>query len=68
MRLKPVRDEAKAAGEIERPERIDHDLQGIETESRGAFAPWTQHPVFRAILFPTGGFGLASLLEYFSFS
>ena len=68
MRLKPVRDEAKAAGEIDRAERLDHDLQGIETESRGAFAPWTQHPIFRAILFPTGGFGLASLLEYFSFS
>jgi hypothetical protein len=68
MRLQPARDEAKEAGETDRAERIDHALQGIATESAGAFAPWTQHPVFRAILFPTSGFGLASLLEYFSFS
>ncbi len=45
-------------------EQIDLTIKEIESEREGAFTPWTQHPVLKAILFPSGGFGLVALLEY----
>lgn len=45
--------------------QISLTVQEIEAEREGAFAPWTQHPVFGAILYPSGGVGLIALLEYF---
>jgi hypothetical protein len=60
------RDEARKAGKPDEAEEINRVMEKISAESAGAFAPWTQHPVFRAVLFPTSGLGLASLFEYFS--
>jgi hypothetical protein len=60
------RKEARKAGKPDEAEEISRVMDEISTESAGAFAPWTQHPVFRAVLFPTSGLGLASLFEYFS--
>lgn len=45
--------------------QISLTVQEIEAEREGAFAPWTQRPVFGAILYPSGGVGLIALLEYF---
>jgi hypothetical protein len=67
-RLTITRDEAREAGKPDDVEQISRVMDAITEESGGAFAPWTEHPVFRAVLFPTSGFGLASLFEYFSFS
>lgn len=67
-RLTIKRDEAREAGKTDDVEQISRVMNEISEESAGAFAPWTQHPIFRAVLFPTSGFGLASLFEYFSFS
>jgi hypothetical protein len=67
-RLTITRDEAREAGKTDDVEQISRVMDEISGESAGAFAPWTQHPIFRAVLFPTSGFGLASLFEYFSFS
>jgi hypothetical protein len=66
-RLTTTRGEAREAGKAESVEQISRVIDEISEESAGAFAPWTQHPVFRAVLFPTSGVGLASLFEYFSF-
>jgi hypothetical protein len=38
-------------------------IERIEAMSDGAFAPITQHPIVRAILVPSGSFGLIGLLE-----
>jgi hypothetical protein len=66
-RLAVTRDEARQAGKTDDVEQISRVMGEISEENSGAFAPWTQHPIFRAVLFPTSGLGLASLLEYFSF-
>lgn len=66
-RLAITRDEAREAGKTDDVDRITRVMNEVSEESAGAFAPWTQHPIFRAVLFPTSGFGLASLFEYFSF-
>ena len=65
-RLNAKRDEMRRTGKPDEAEEIRRVMDEISTESAGAFAPWTQHPVFRAVLFPTSGLGLASLFEYFS--
>lgn len=36
----------------------------IKAEQRGAFAPISQHPIFRALLLPSGGAGLWALTQY----
>jgi hypothetical protein len=40
----------------------------IKEEDRGAFAPILQHPVFRALLLPSGGAGIWALTQYLPFS
>lgn len=45
-------------------DQISLTIQEIEAEREGTFAPWAQHPVFGAVLFPSGGVGLIALLEY----
>ena len=40
----------------------------IKEEGRGAFAPILQHPVFRALLLPSGGAGIWALTQYLPFS
>lgn len=67
-RLTIARDEAREAGKTDDVDRISRIMNEISEVSAGAFAPWTQHPIFRAVLFPTSGVGLASLFEYFSFN
>jgi hypothetical protein len=68
QRLTTARNEAREAGETDDADQIRRIADEISEESTGAFAPWTQHPIFRAVLFPTSGLGLASLFEYVSFS
>lgn len=36
--------------------QIDQMLRDIGAVRRGAFAHWSEHPVFRASLLPSGGF------------
>ena len=67
-RLTTARDDARKARKIDGADQISRITDEISEESTGAFAPWTQHPIFRAVLFPTSGLGLASLFEYVSFS
>lgn len=68
QRLTTAQGEAREAGATDDADRISRIADEISEESTGAFAPWTQHPIFRAVLFPTSGLGLASLFEYVSFS
>lgn len=67
-RLTMAGGEAREAGAINDVEQINRITEEISEESTGAFAPWNQHPIFRAVLFPTSGLGLASLFQYLSFS
>ena len=46
-------------------EQLELTIKEIESISEGAFRPFTQHPVFRAIALPTGGYGVLMLIEYF---
>ncbi len=45
--------------------QVDLMLQDIQGTQQGAFAHWTQHPVFQALLLPSGGFSILALLDYF---
>jgi hypothetical protein len=45
--------------------QIDQMLRDIEGVREGAFAHWSEHPVFRALLLPSGGFSALALLDYF---
>lgn len=61
-RLKGLADEPffkrKTRGQVERM------VEMIERTQEGAFLPFTQHPLFHTIAFPTGGTGLVFLLDY----
>ena len=51
--------------EIKQRQQIEWAIRAIKNNRRGAFLPFTQHPFFgAAIALPSGGFGLALLLEY----
>jgi hypothetical protein len=51
--------------EIKQRQQIEWAIREIKNNRRGAFLPFTQHPFFgAAIALPSGGFGLALLLEY----
>jgi hypothetical protein len=51
--------------EIKQRQQIEWAIHAIKNNRRGAFLPFTQHPFFgAAIALPSGGFGLALLLEY----
>lgn len=67
--LYDLRGRAQEAGQGERIAQqiaqIDLMLQDIHGMQQGAFAHWTQHPVFQALLLPSGGFSVLALLDYF---
>ena len=44
--------------------QIERMVELIEATQEGAFLPFTQHPLFKAVALPTGGTGLVFLLEY----
>lgn len=48
----------------EERELIRNTITRIQEYEEGAFGPWTQQPVLRAILYPSGGFGAAALIQY----
>ncbi len=51
--------------ETRQGQQIEWAIHAIKNNRRGAFLPFTQHPFFgAAIALPSGGFGLALLLEY----
>jgi hypothetical protein len=53
--------------EIRQRQQIEWAIHAIKNNKRGAFLPFTQHPVFgAAIALPSGGYGLVLLLEYFA--
>ncbi len=37
----------------------------VPRKSPGFHVHWTQHPVFQALLLPSGGFSILALLDYF---
>jgi hypothetical protein len=47
---------------------LDRLLAEVESLQRGAFAPFTQQPVMRALLVPFGGIGTAMFLEFLALS
>jgi hypothetical protein len=57
---------SKAPDDEERRARLVALAGEIEANRRGAFASFSHNPVIRALLLPSGGFGLWALLEYFS--
>lgn len=51
--------------ETRQKQQIEWSLRAIRNNRRGAFLPFTEHPVFGAtIALPSGGYGLVLLLEY----
>ncbi len=51
--------------EIKQRQQIDWAINAIKNNQRGAFLPFTQHPIFgAAIALPSGGYGIVLLLEY----
>jgi hypothetical protein len=53
--------------EIKQRQQIEWAIHTIKNNKRGAFLPFTQHPIFgAAIALPSGGYGLLLLLEYFA--
>ena len=51
--------------EIKQRQQIDWVINAIKNNQRGAFLPFTQHPIFgAAIALPSGGYGIVLLLEY----
>jgi hypothetical protein len=43
--------------------KLETAIERIEAMSTGAFAPLAEHPIVRAVLVPSGSYGLLSLLE-----
>jgi len=51
--------------ELKQRQQIEWAMNAIKNNQRGAFLPFTQHPIFgAAIALPSGGYGLVLLLEY----
>jgi hypothetical protein len=51
--------------EIKQRQQIDWAINAIRNNQRGAFLPFTQHPIFgAAVALPSGGYGIVLLLEY----
>jgi hypothetical protein len=46
------------------PEVIDTMIEEIESTHQGAFSYLWEQPAIRALLFPSSGIGLATLLQY----
>lgn len=56
-------------GEKKQRQQIEWAIEAIKDNQRGAFLPFTKHPVFgAAIALPSGGYGLVLLLEYLTTS
>lgn len=52
--------------EIKQRQQIEWAIREIKSNRRGAFLPFTEHPVFgAAIALPSGAYGIVLLLEYF---
>jgi hypothetical protein len=58
VKAKDLKDEGRLASQLEMMSRRVEELR------EGAFSPFTQQPVVRAILLPLGSFGGTQLLEY----
>lgn len=55
--------------EEKQKQQIEWAIEAIRSNQRGAFLPFTKHPVFgAAIALPSGGYGLVLLLEYLATS
>jgi hypothetical protein len=46
------------------PEAIDIMIEELQSTHQGAFAYIWEQPAIRALLLPSGGIGLATLLQY----
>lgn len=53
-------DNLSSAVEKERVEIVKERIEGV---NRGAFGPWTRHPILRSVLVPTLAYALVVLLE-----
>ena len=50
-------------------QQIEWAIAAIRNNQRGAFLPFTKHPIFgAAIALPSGGYGLVLLFEYLATS
>jgi len=63
---KEGRDASSPPGPGDRAEQLRATIKEVESIDEGAFAPLSQHPLIGAILMPSGGVGVLSLLEYFA--
>jgi hypothetical protein len=54
----------QSSGLPARAQRIQELVTEIRTTEAGAFAPWSQHPILRALTLPFGGAGVVGLLDY----
>jgi len=63
LHLQRMKEQAK--DNDQRVKSLSLSIEEVERERRGAFAPLVEQPVFRAILYPFGGVGVAAYLERF---
>jgi hypothetical protein len=64
-KLQSLRIKSYAAGDEIRREMFDELIAEIRGLKKGAFAPLTEQPFIRAILYPSGGLGLVAVVQYF---
>jgi len=63
-KLESLRIKSYAAGEKIRHEMFDELIAEIRGLKKGAFAPLTEQPFIRAILYPSGGLGLLAVVQW----
>jgi hypothetical protein len=54
----------RSASGGQRADQLEAQLRRVEDLREGAFSPFSQQPLVRAMLLPLGGFGGTALLEY----
>ena len=58
-----IRRERSAAASINY-NQVEALIMEVKTYKEGAFQPFARHPIFKAILYPFGGYGALAILEY----
>ena len=65
IRTGPARQMAETPDEARQRQEVEWAIEAIKNNHRGAFLPFTQHPVFgAAVALPSGAYGVVLLAEY----
>ena len=53
----------QVAGDPVQSERLEFVRDDIKNIQKGAFVPWTRHPILQSVALPSGGIGLITILN-----